>query len=374
MEPFDIYILNTDFETVCLVEHFESFIWTDRYRGYGDFELYLPANSDALVYAIPDYYIWIKSSSRMMIIEKLEIITNVEDGNHFRITGRSLESILSRRIIWNRITLSGKVQTVVKKLITDAIISPSMSSRRISNFVFIDNNDSRLSGCEIDETQFLGENLYDTIIDILAVDDIGLKVVYNFEQSRFECSLYMGVDRSYYQTERPFYVFSPEFDNIVSSDYILTQESYKNVNLICGEDPDKESGKTKKFVYVNDGSEFTSGLYRREMYTDGSSNRQEYTDENEVEIKLTDTQYISVLTQVAIEELGKAENMVSKVFDAELSNYNMTYGEDYEIGDIVQAINEYNMSTAVRITEMIISQDTSAIQLYPTFEVIKDDE
>ena len=37
----EILVLNTNFETVYIVDSFKSMIWTDRYNEYGDFEIYL---------------------------------------------------------------------------------------------------------------------------------------------------------------------------------------------------------------------------------------------------------------------------------------------------------------------------------------------
>ena len=37
----EIYVLNTNFESVAVVDEFESLIWTDRYDEAGDFELYM---------------------------------------------------------------------------------------------------------------------------------------------------------------------------------------------------------------------------------------------------------------------------------------------------------------------------------------------
>lgn len=372
MEPFELYVLDDSFNTVYIVDAYESMIWTDRYRECGDFELYLSASSDALVYVEPNFYIWTKNSDRLMIVETIEITTDTEDGNHLKITGRSLESILDRRIVWNKVTLSGKVQDVVKRLITDAIIEPTLEARRIDNFIFIDNPSETLAEFEVEEKQYLGENLYETIIDVLAVYNIGLKIIYNFETGNFECSLYLGEDRSYEQDINPYVIFSPEFDNLVSSDYIESIENYKSVNLICGEDPDSSSGRTKKYVYVDDGSGNTEGLFRREMYTDGSSTNQDYTDENEQEVHLTDEQYVAALKTAAIEELNKTENRIAKSFEGEMSSLrSFTYGKDYYLGDVVQVENEYGFSNTAKITEMILSQSTSGIDMYPTFECTK---
>lgn len=369
MEPFELYILDRNFDNVCIVNTFESMIWTDRYRECGDFELYLSASSDVLVYAIHGYYIWMKNTDRLMIIESTEIETDVESGNHLKITGRSLESILDRRIIWHQTTVSGSMQTVIKKLITDAIINPALDKRKISNFIFIDNNDSRLLDFEIEETQYLGDNLYEVITDICGLFDVGFKVIYNFTTGNFEFSLYYGIDRSYSQDIYPWVVFSPEFDNIISSDFIENSAEYKNVNLICGE---KKDNVVQKFVFVDDGSTVT-GLDRKEMYTDGGSNSQDYTDDSGIEVHLTDAQYLQVLKEKALEELYKDENRLVKSFDGEMNTTRgFKYGVDFDIGDIVQMQNEYGLGSPARVIEMIHSQDTGGIKMYPTFESINN--
>lgn len=375
MEELELYILDEDFVPVCLVDTFESVIWTDRYRGYGDFEIYTSMSSNILPYCTHGYYLCIKGSDRLMIIEKTEIETDNENGNHLRVTGRSLESLLDRRIVWNQITLEGTIQSVIKTLITDAIINPTETARRINNFIFVDNNDSRLSGFTIDKVQFLGDNLYDVVNDICEVYDVGFKLIYNFTTGNFEFSLEYGTDRSYDQDANPWVIFSPEFDNLLNSDYVEDTTTERNVNLLVGETPEESSGKTRKFVYVYPGQTQPSGLTRKEMFTDGSSINQKYRDENDQEVELSDSDYISALTEKAKEELYKKGNSFGKSFNGEVLPYrNFKMNEDYVLGDIVQIENEYRIGSPARITEFIMSQNTSGIEIYPTFSIIEQEE
>ena len=53
-----------------------------------------------LDYIKQDYYLQSKESEHVMIVEKIQITSDTEDGNHVTVTGRSLESILDRRIVW----------------------------------------------------------------------------------------------------------------------------------------------------------------------------------------------------------------------------------------------------------------------------------
>ena len=93
-------VLDTDFKAIAVIDLYESFIWTDRYCKYGDFEIYMAMSVEYLEYLKQDYYLINRNSEHVMIIEKIRISSDIEDGGHITVTGRSLESILDRRIIW----------------------------------------------------------------------------------------------------------------------------------------------------------------------------------------------------------------------------------------------------------------------------------
>ena len=111
-------ILNSRFEKVAIIDRFKSFIWTDRYQGNGDFELYLTLDMDGVFpYLVNDYYLQNDDSVHMMIIQGMLLETNVTEGPTIKVIGYSLESLLKRRIIWDNTTLSGNFQDGVQKLI-----------------------------------------------------------------------------------------------------------------------------------------------------------------------------------------------------------------------------------------------------------------
>ena len=96
----ELFVLNADFESIAVIDTYESMIWTDRYNAYGDFEIYFAMDENLLEYIKEDYYLWLKDSEHSMIIEDIKIDADTEEGNRLIVTGRSLESILERRIIW----------------------------------------------------------------------------------------------------------------------------------------------------------------------------------------------------------------------------------------------------------------------------------
>lgn len=352
----EITILDKNLTPVAIMDTYESFIWTDRYRECGDFELYTPMTDDILTYIKQDYYLCNRDSEHVMIIESLRISSDTESGNYLTVTGRSLESILDRRIVWGQQTLSGNFQNAVKTLLNENIMSPSNNDRKIDNFIFEASYDPIITSLNVN-AQYIGENLYNIIQKLCAEFGVAFKITLN-DNNQFVFKLYAGVDRSYGQTENPYVIFSPNFDNIINSNYIESKSIWKNVTLVGGEG----EGSAKKYTTVGSGT----GLYRREIFTDASSVSSKVDD-----VQLSDEAYAALLQQEGKATLVENAEVIS--FEGEIEATLMfKYGEDFFNGDIVQVSNEYGHETRARIIEMVISENEEGKSIYPTYETIQE--
>lgn len=353
----DLYIANTEFENIFVLDSYNSLIWTDRYNSYGDFEIYTNMNISLLEYLKQDYYIRRYDSEYVMIIEKILIKSDVEEGDKLTVSGRSLESILDRRIIWGQKTVTGNLQDAIETLLNENIISPSKPERKIDNFIFEESTDEIITSLTID-AQYVGDNLYDVIKKICEERSIGFKITLN-DNNQFVFKLYSGVDRSYEQTDNPYVVFSPSFDNLLSTNYMESKSSYKNVSLVGGEG----EGSARKFTAVGN----SSGMDRRELFSDASS----ISSEQEDGTTLSDAEYTYLLRQKGNEDL--AENAVVVSMDGEAETQIMfKYGEDFYNGDIVQVIDAYGHDVRARVYEIVTSEDESGLSVYPTFTMIEE--
>lgn len=342
----DLYILNRSFETVDIIDNAASVIWTEKYIGAGDFEIYIPASEKAVSVLCDNYYIARSDTDRVMIIKNTKIRTDTENGNYLAVTGPSLESILKRRIVWQQTNLSGEVELAVRQLITDSIIAPAIPERKIPNFKLGDIqgfNDTL-------EMQVTGDNLEETIDRICKTYNMGYKIT--LQDGNFVFDMYRGTDRSYNQSANPYVVFSPDFENLLNSDYTFTGDTYKNVVLVAGEG----EGLERKTKAVGD----ASGLDRYEMYADA---RNASTNNGEI----PDDEYYNKLSEDGKETLK--ENQATESFTGEV-NYTepYKYGRDYFLGDVVQVANEYGIGATPTITEIIEADDENGYSLIPTFE------
>jgi hypothetical protein len=107
------------------------------------------------------------------------------------------------------------------------------------------------------------------------------------------------VYRSYDQTDVPYVIFSPKFENIINSSYIESKSSLKNVTLIGGEG----EGASRKYTTVGNGS----GLDRREIFTDA----RDVSSDVGNGVVLTESEYTAQLKQRGKETLTKNTDVTS---------------------------------------------------------------
>lgn len=357
----DLIVLDRDFKKVDVLDEYESLIWTDRFNKYGDFEVYASASKELIEKMNIDYYLQSQTSEHLMIIEDTILETNVEMGSHLTVTGRSLESIIDRRIVWNQTVLDGYLQGQVQKLLENNVINPSDSSRKISNFIFEESTDTAITSLKL-TAQYTGDNLYEAISGICLDNNIGFKITLN-SSNQFVFKLYAGTDRSYKQFSNPYVVFSPKYENLINSKRAQSKKNLKNVALVAGE------GEGSARRTLTTGNTTIADLDRRELFVDARDISSTTEDGGTV----TDAVYNQYLKQRGDERL--AEYKSSEVFDGQVDTTQMyQYGTNFFMGDICQIENEYEIGARVRVLEFIYSESTNGVENYPTFDVIEEDE
>lgn len=353
----ELRLLDTDLKALAILDTFDSLIWTDRYCGFGDFEILTPVSSQIVAYLSKDRYLTFNDSEHAMIIEGLEIKTDTENGNKILVKGRSLESILDRRIVWSQTVISGSLQDAIQQLLTENAIDSTDDARNISRLVFKASTDPAITDLVV-EAQFSGDILYDVIENLCLSAGIGFKIVIN-DDDEFEFELYCGSDRSYDQVANPYVVFSPEFDNIINGTYSEDYTTLKTVTLVAGE---KGVGNERTTTVVESPDGAGSDLARREMFTDAANVMKNVGGED----PLTDEEYLAQLTQKGTDDLS--QKIVTRKFEGQVEATVMyIYGRDFFMGDVVQVANEYGNEAKSRVLEFIYSQDSSGIKTYPTF-------
>lgn len=354
----DITILDSNLVAAGVLDSYESLIWNECYLGTGDFEIYSSANTELLNLCKIGNYLYRRDADMTMIIESIKIQTDIEAGSKITITGRSLESILERRIVWGQVNISGSVQEAIKKLLYDSIIEPSIVMRKIDNFMFEETDDPEIVNLNMEEAQFDGETIMEAITKICEVFKIGFKVYLN-EENKFVFKLYKGKDRSYRQSVLPYVVFSPNFGNLLNSDFKVDRSTLRNVVYIAGEG----EGVDRKNTYYGE----EEGLERRELFYKSSKS-------SKVDNKtLSDSEYYKVLTEDGKQKLTECKTDQKFEGSADVTEL-FIFGKDFFMGDVLQVSDEYGNEARSRVTKLVTSHDSSGINIYPSFEIEEEED
>lgn len=356
----ELRILNPDFETIAAIDSYESLIWTDRYCGYGDFELYTMVDPGLFSFLAKNNYVYTKDSDSLMIIESFQINTDSERGNHLTISGRSLESLLERRIIWNPTVLTGNLQAGIQKLLNENAISPTITERTISNLIFESSTNPLITDLTV-EAQFTGDTLYAAIWNLCFQSNIGFTLRYRESDQKLVFQLVAGIDRSYAQTAHSYVVFSPKFDNLLNTNYMESNKTLKTTALVAG-----EGEGVDRITAVSELPGTWLELARRELFADARDIRSDVNGE-----AVSPETYLLHLQERGLGHLVEA--FVDPVFEGQVeATILFRYGEDFFMGDVVQLRNEYGMEARSRVTEVVRSVNTSGVETFPTFTAIEE--
>lgn len=382
-----LYILDSRFEIKLIIDIFSDLIWTERYYAYGEFEVTMPANQTIIDQCHRDDYMALSWTNTIMIIESILSNTDSINGDTITISGRSLTSILDRRIIVDEVvgTLASDgtpnnvgLVSAIKTILTNNFISPTDPNRQIPNFSFKEITDPAIKNLVIGSFQELGTPCYDEISSICEDMELGFKVN-AIDGGGFEFELYFGVDRSWDQEEVFPVVFSDSYENLITSNYLESSKNYKSVAYVNWKWRYEElivvpdgTGSNTVMTVNGSGDETTelsretdtTGLLRREIYlSDGGgtydikkrANLASYRNQ----IKNKTDMYLSAYN---IEKMFEGDVEYARQF---------VYGKDYFLGDIVQLENKNSQTGKCRVTEIVFTWNSSGQSLIPTFKKLE---
>lgn len=252
----ELYVLNRNLERIDIIDSYTSLIWANRYDDIGDCELYVEANEKYFELLKPGNYLIRDDDDMVCRIKNIELDTNSETGNHLIVTGYDVKDILNQRIIWRLINSEGKAEEYIRKIIYENLINPKYPERQIkdstgrANFFL-----GPLVGFEeniIEQSSY--KNVQEKVQEICKKYNWGYKIIINEKEKNFYFILYKGTDRS------EFVVFSQDFENIISTNYIENNSNLANVALVGGEG---EGSQRLKNI-----SGKADGLDRYELFVD----------------------------------------------------------------------------------------------------------
>ena len=94
----EAYTLDSLLRRDQVIDRFESFVWVDRYKDLGDFELVLQSTLEARTRLKVGTMLAMNRSHHVMVVETVEDSADADGKQTLTVKGRSLESILENRV------------------------------------------------------------------------------------------------------------------------------------------------------------------------------------------------------------------------------------------------------------------------------------
>lgn len=357
----ELSVLDNTFKRVRPIENWNSLVWSERYSANGDFQLTSNRISEVLELLPlkapdqPPTVVALRDSNVPMVVETHRIEADKKGVPIITTTGRSFETILSRRIAiqmvsktdgarpaWSikAMSPSDAVFTVMNRIVKLGIASP------LDIIPEITLRDSVTEAWPKGEQEYPIEpkELYEWALETLQLGEHGLRAVLPPRAggvTTIDIEIYNGTDRT---KTVAFDTIQDQFDK---TSHLLSDVGHKNVMLT----------QVASGLYPSRMGPERSGLARRVGYQDLSS-----------EITLPAGQQLTELaTNRGLVSLGGLAPIA--LFSGEISAKQAArYNQDYFLGDKVSLKGEYGLSQVVRIAEFVRTHDRDGERSYPAFQ------
>lgn len=382
---YDVLVYDDNWELKAVVDSYESLVWTDKAKEFGDFELYMYYDPDIWKMIKLGTFLRIADSEHTMMVGKRDLKDTFEDAPRMIFSGKSMEYITSRRVVYKQIDVTACPGDIVNKLLDENCIdgpylqqfaadpiNPSKKYRGITGLYRDGSTWRQELGDYIISQQYLGQNIYDAVSELVKTysSPMCYIFVHHTDDNKWRWRLGTGVDRSWNQGANDWVTFSSDFNNLKSSEFVQDSDKYANAFYVTGADPgDKRPRITVTIERTAEGNQysgFNSGMNRVEKWIDGSNVRLKDDNNNDVPMQT----YRSELRGYGYASMREYVTELSFTGDVD-PNVQWVYMRDYYIGDAVNVIDDMGNGAICAINGITITADKNGIMIVPDFKAIQ---
>jgi Siphovirus ReqiPepy6 Gp37-like protein len=357
----------------------KSKLWVERYRDAGEFEIVAEPQSGLRTSMPIGACVSHIDTDEIMVVENHIISENAEGESELTVSGRSLETVLEQRVVgqnqnWTNsgtyyypttvgseltrlylaagYTYAQAVQLINGHVLTGTVINANDAVPILQAYTAL------ADVVTSEERDFDREEVYAQLVDLLAIDDLGIKVVRPGQRNpltnpnnltKAALVIHKGTNLSSSVT------FSHDNGDIESAEYLWSNKGNKTSALVKGKWLEimvhgTETGYARRVVTVD--ASFiddlpampAAGAARNAVYA------RMYTYGKAVLARMNDVS----ITKVEISD----------------QKDRWTYRKDFNIGDIIAVQGNYNATANMRVTEYVEMEDESGAKSYPTLSFL----
>ena len=352
----DIYVYKVDdngaFDALGEINKYTSLIWPDKYNGYSSFELNAPITPENRTLIKKGNIVWC-GGNNACIIEIIQSDVSEDGQKTYKVKGRTLEMLLTTRIIWGTYSCVNKhSSTAMYEIVNSQCVNPSDSFRIIP---FLECAEDEQLGKVISHQRTGGE-VYDALESIATDSGLGFDVIFNPREKKLIFKVLEGIDRTVALNSDDvsnLVIFSTDLEDILSSSYYTNDQDIKTLAYVAGEG----TGSGRK--YIISGNAASKGFLRREMYVDARDLQSEVTDADGNTTTINQDDYNDMLNDRGTEKL--AEHILTESFEAKMrviGDIQYKYGIHYNKGDtVIIQDTELGVQVTAKVTEVTENYD-----------------
>jgi hypothetical protein len=319
----EVYILDTLYRRIEIVDVFDSLIWTERWQAYGEFQLDLPYSYQNSTRFYPGALLAINLSHRVMVVETIEK-TWIDGQRRMKLTGTSLEKILDGRAFADDIddggtaSLQGTPGDIMREVADFALRNSGDSSDALAllgvgTFLESGNMPEPTNTIKLEEEP---QSAYSILTKLAQAYDLGFRLVREYDTSSLYFDVYTGSNRISTQQDLSPLIFQPNMGNLNDITELESIANYANVAHVYAEfgsvvvydryddndDPIEKTNIQRRVIVVNASPDPESTTYTQDLIDAGKR--------------------------------ALAERRRVEMFDGEVDIHaDLTYDVDYSLGD-----------------------------------------
>jgi hypothetical protein len=353
----ELRIYDADLTLLGVIDKIDSLIWSRRYWSCGDFKLLVPFTDRHIELLKMNRLIMKRDSDEAGEIRYIHIAKNSQGNEQIEVQGRFITGWLGKRIVLNQIVATASTQFILHRIVSENIVNPANTARRISNIHLTDI--SGISRPSIEYTSEMHTNALLACETAARASRLGFGIYTDNRLLQHFFKVYDGMDLTADQTVNPPCIFSQEFDNILEQEFTNSTENLRSTAYVGGEE---REDKPRRIAEVG---QTAAGLQRQEVFINAADIVQTFRNDQGIEITMPEAQYIEMLRQRGSAELEHYAETLS--FQSKVNTHsNLQYKKDYNLGDRVTCVNKkWGIRINVRITEIaeIYNRDFNEINI-----------
>jgi hypothetical protein len=352
----------TQLERGQIINGIDTSMWVERYSEPGEFEFTAQLSTGIKDFLPIGTIISHADTLEVMIVENHEIQETVEDDPVVTISGRSFVSYLENRVVGMNAARSSSTLVPytlaadytwnqIVALINDHIFTPVTTNDALVNVRAV----STVPGTGVSEIRNVEfEPVWDTVADILKIDDLGIKTIrrntFGVQGSSSDTyiTVYKGIDKS------ASVIFSWKGGDISTADYLFSNKELKNSALVIG-----------KFLFI---AVDVGGLtqYNRRIMIVKADDIDGHLTAVPTGVPLTTM--LNAMTVRGRQEIAKQSIVTMSQTDvSKTSKY--LYRKDYNMGDLIALDGNFGQIALMRVIEYAEIEDENGESGHPTLSL-----